>query len=495
MPTISTLTVEVEAKTSKLSSGLKIASGGLLALGAGAAYAFGQFEDSQKVMNQTNAVLKSTGDASGKTAQHIEALSGKLSQLSGIDDETIQSGENMLLTFKNIQGARFDQATKAMVDMSAAMAAASGGSVDLKSASIQLGKALNDPVKGVTALTRVGVTFSQQQKDQIQGFIDAGQMAKAQGVILKEVNSEFAGSAEANATAAGKMSVALGNLAERAGQVLAPAIEFGLAALTGFVAVLQADVGPALAKAGEWFKSVWVKVGPFVTIIGQAAVDAFHKIVAAAAPLWPQLKKLWAAMQPVAKTLGILIGVLLLVALKVLPIVFAALAKLISITLAVDTALFRFANTVGHVFLGLVDFFRHLPSRLAAAGSKMWDWIVSSLKAAVNAVIGLLNGLISHINAFQIHVHIDPPGPGNINFDWGGLGIPPIPSLQYGGIVARTGLALVHEGERFSGVQSAGWGDVTVNVAGSVVTERDLVDAIHRGLLKKQRRTGTLGIV
>src|SRR6266542_2279421 len=103
MPTIETLSVQLEAKTNKFSGGMKVALGSLAALGAGAAFAFGKFEESQKVANQTGAVLKSTGGAAHVTAKQVSGLADAISQKSGIDDEAIQSGENMLLTFKNIR--------------------------------------------------------------------------------------------------------------------------------------------------------------------------------------------------------------------------------------------------------------------------------------------------------------------------------------------------------------------------------------------------------
>jgi hypothetical protein len=69
--------------------------------------------------------------------------------------------------------------------------------MDLKSAAVQVGKALNDPAVGLSMLTRVGITFSEAQKKVIKGFVESGQLAKAQIVILKELESQFGGSARA----------------------------------------------------------------------------------------------------------------------------------------------------------------------------------------------------------------------------------------------------------------------------------------------------------
>src|SRR4029077_11940966 len=132
--------------------------------GAAAAVSFvkssiGEARESQKVAALTAQVIKSTGGAANVTAGQIGRLAQSISNKTGIDDETIQSGENMLLTFKNIRNEAgkgndiFSQSTSILTDMSAALG------TEPKKAAIQLGKALNDPIKGVSALSRVGVTF------------------------------------------------------------------------------------------------------------------------------------------------------------------------------------------------------------------------------------------------------------------------------------------------------------------------------------------------
>ncbi len=137
-----------------------------------------EFSDSQKQMAQTQAALRSTGKAAGVTAKHVTTLASNLSALSGVDDEVIQSGENLLLTFTNIRNGVgkgndiFDKATATVLDMSVALGQ------DTKASAIQLGKALNDPVKGITALTRVGVTFTEKQKNLIKGLSGTGDAIK-----------------------------------------------------------------------------------------------------------------------------------------------------------------------------------------------------------------------------------------------------------------------------------------------------------------------------
>jgi hypothetical protein len=157
-------------------------------------------------------------------------LATQISNKTGADDEAIQSGENLLATFTNVRNETgknndiFNRASKAAVDMASAM---NNGVVDangLKAANIQLGKALNDPVKGVTALSKVGVSFTQQQKDQIKTLVEGGHTLKAQKIILAEVNKEFGGAAAAAADPLTRLKTILGNVSESLGGLLLPVV-------------------------------------------------------------------------------------------------------------------------------------------------------------------------------------------------------------------------------------------------------------------------------
>jgi hypothetical protein len=167
-----------------------------------------EYSKTAKVGAQTNAVIKSTGGVANVTAKHVEDLGKSLMNVSGIDDEVVKSGEDMLLTFTRIRNEAgkgndvFDQATKASLDLSVAM------KQDLKSSVIQVGKALNDPITGLTKLQRVGVTFSDAQVKLIKHLEATGHHLEAQKIILAELNKEFGGSAKAaGQTLPGQISI------------------------------------------------------------------------------------------------------------------------------------------------------------------------------------------------------------------------------------------------------------------------------------------------
>jgi hypothetical protein len=202
----------------KVGAAFGVAAGAIGFKLASAAY------ESQKVMAQTQAVIKATGGAAGVTATQVSKLSETLSMQIGVDDELIQSSANLLLTFKQVQNQVgennniFDRAVITAQDLGNVF-----GSAD--AAAMQLGKALSDPEKGITALRRAGINFTEQQKEQIKTLVASGDVLGAQKLILAEVESQVGGTAAATATGFDRMRVAMGNVAEEFGAILIPYIE------------------------------------------------------------------------------------------------------------------------------------------------------------------------------------------------------------------------------------------------------------------------------
>jgi hypothetical protein len=217
--------------------------------------AVAEAREAQKVGALTTAIIKATGGAANVSAGQVGKLATSLSNKTAVDDEVIQKGANLLLTFKNVRNEAgkgnkvFDQATAAAVDLSAA----GFGSVD--SASKMLGKALNDPLKGLTALGRAGVTFTAGQEKQIKALVKSGDVLGAQKIILGEVKSQVGGAAAASATAGERMKVAFDNAKESLGTALLPSIDKLQNAITTkiipaivkFIGFLQKN--PAIVKA------------------------------------------------------------------------------------------------------------------------------------------------------------------------------------------------------------------------------------------------------
>lgn len=240
----------------------KTAKAGFLALGVGVAAAgtaLFKFSrdaiEAQKVTEQTNAVIKSTGGVANVSAKDVDRLATSLMKKTGVDDEAIKSGENMLLTFTRVRNETgkgndiFDRATRATLDLSVAMGK------DMQSSAILVGKALNDPIRGATALTRAGVQLTDQQKAQITTFVKNGRMMDAQKIILRELTTQFGGSAEAVAKADGGLGILrerLANVGEDIGRLVIPA-------LGGLVSFAEKTVIPALEGLSGFLRDLFAE--------------------------------------------------------------------------------------------------------------------------------------------------------------------------------------------------------------------------------------------
>jgi hypothetical protein len=179
---------------------LALVTGGIVA--ANVAVGLNSLIELEKATTQTTAALKSTGNAAGQTSRSIRTLAEQYEALNAtIDDTVIQQGANVLLTFTNIRKDAFEPALAAALDLSVAMGQ------DLSSSILQVGKALNDPTRGLLALRRVGVQFTAAQEKQIKALQKSGDVLGAQRVILAELNKEFGGSFLAGGTTtAGKVA-------------------------------------------------------------------------------------------------------------------------------------------------------------------------------------------------------------------------------------------------------------------------------------------------
>jgi hypothetical protein len=241
-----------------LSSGV---ARGFAAIGGAALItsAVGEVREANKVQAQTAAAIRSTGGAANLTARDVARLASSIEDATAVEDDNVQAGANLLLTFTNIKeevkGGRgvFSEATRVLVDMAAAMGN------DVSSGAIQLGKALNDPVAGVSALAEVGVTFTDQQKAQIAAMVQAGDTAEAQRVILAELRKEFGGSAAAQADSVDRQLRKWDELQERVGGAVL-GIAGAVGALPGPVQAVGASLG-GLALAAVVVANVADAVG------------------------------------------------------------------------------------------------------------------------------------------------------------------------------------------------------------------------------------------
>lgn len=476
-------------------------------------------QESESATRGLAQVFRSMGDHTGNAAKAAEAYAGALSRKIGVEDEAIISAQTLLATFGKASDATarqagiFDRATAAAADLAAA------GYGNLDSNAKQLGKALNDPIKGTAALTKAGVQFTQQQKDQIAAMMAAGDQTGAQKIILGEVEKQVKGTAAATATSTDKMNVAYGETQEAVGKALLP--------ILAKLAPMLVKIAGFIEKNAGWLTPLAIGLGVLAIAWQVASVAATLFGVSMAAALWPVLlviaaiaalvvvavliAKHWQTIKDAAAAawswiLGAIQAVWnwiktnwpLLLAILTGPIGIAV-ALIIRNWDAIKSALVAVWNWIKSAWSMLTDI---LSAPFRAAWSVI-SGVIDSIKGGISGAFETVKGIATSIagaikapinavlrawNALEIQIPKVDIGP--IHFGGGTIGTPNIPLLDTGGLVLRTGLAVVHRGETFSGIgggrsSSSSSPAVVVNIttsglgADTPAIQRAVVDALR----------------
>jgi hypothetical protein len=331
--------------------------------------------------------IKSTGNAAHVSVGGLEDLASSIQNYSGQTDDSIVASEKLLLTFTGVRNAAgknndiFNQATKMTADMAAKM----GG--DASKYAVQLGKALNDPAKGVSKLTKIGVTFTDAQKKQIAAMQKAGDTVGAQKVIMAELRKEFGGSAKAaGQTLPGQMARAKRSFEDVSQSLVASFMP----ALTLLADILTKTVMPAFSAVIGWMTShkgavlafaaaigavyTAIKVGQASAALGQAGgLVAWIKqtnLAAGATKIWSGVQAVFNAIMDANPVAIIVLALVALVAALVLAYKKSAAFR------AIVQAVFRGLAAAAKVVWGAIVKAFH---GIVAA----FDWIVDAAKAVV----------------------------------------------------------------------------------------------------------------
>jgi hypothetical protein len=271
-------------RTAEIASKAGVAFGA--AFVAGGALVIRNTIEQEKAIAALESRLASTGGVAGRTSQDLQQLASSLQSVSTFGDEAILKMQGVLLTFTQVRGDQFDKASQAILDMSTALG------TDLQSSALQVGKALNDPIRGVTALARAGVQLTQDQKALVEQLQNTGDIAGAQAVILKELETQFGGAALAARNTLGGALVALknafGDLFEVPG-LISP-ITAELNRLVAFMSAgstqdaVKGFIQNVMVSFGVMGATVADVVGVVATSVGQIA-GAFGRLSGADSPL------------------------------------------------------------------------------------------------------------------------------------------------------------------------------------------------------------------
>ena len=484
---------QVGDKAKGMGAGFKGVAGavaGGLAIGAVVGFgkaAIGAAEESEKATAGLQNVFKQMGDSTGTAATEAMKYADELSALTAIEDETIIAAQTQLATFGAVsdETARtsgiFDRATAAAADL----AAAGFGSMD--SNAVALGKALNDPIKGIGALAKSGVTFTDAEKEMIAGMQEAGDMTGAQKVVLEALEKQVGGTAAATVTSSEKMGKATGDLTESVGSMLLPAFEALAPVLQTVAGFLEDNMTWILPLVGAILGivaaiKVWsivqgilntvLALNPIMLVV--LAVVALIAVVVLVIKNWDKvvkfLKAAWAAIQRAAVTVFGAIGRFFTQIWGAVRDTIVGVWNRIKNTV---TGIWNGIRDVAKTVFGAIgDFFGSIIDRYVRAFQRIWDFlkrfvdyigtvgdaiagmwevvssalgtawsgVVDVFKSVVNTFIRGINTIISGINSA---VGIINKIPG-VNIGT----IPKIPTLAQGGVLTRPTLFIGGEAGR-----------------------------------------------
>lgn len=219
-----------------------------------------------KAEAKVQQALKTTNQTVGYNFRQLTDYASELQGKTIFGDETILAKSTArLLAFTNITGENFKRTQALALDLATAL------EMDLGSASLQLGKALSDPLTKLSSLSRAGITFSEEQTAVIKQLAKTGELAKAQTMILDELEKKFGGQAEAAARtglgAVQQLKNAWGDFLEQIGAAIMPFATKVAGALSTVVQMLQ-SMSPAMMQTIVVVAGLVAAVGPLSLGIG-----------------------------------------------------------------------------------------------------------------------------------------------------------------------------------------------------------------------------------
>jgi len=490
----------------------------LLALGAFAAKGVAGVMEDDKALTNLESTIKSTGGAAKITGKEFFAYANELQALTGVGADEITQGAALLATFTKIRNEVgkgndvFNRTTVAALDLS------KKGFGSIESANKMLGKALQDPIKGITALGRAGVTFTDAQKQQIKVMTESGNVLGAQKMILKEVEMQVGGTAKAfGETMAGKVERskrAFEEMQKGLAQALMPALESLVGIVTALSVFLQGNEKVVkiaiIAFAGLAAAILVVNAAMKVVATIGLLTNPVGLIIAAVALLTVGVILLYQrseTFRDVVKTSWEVVQVAVTKVVEYFKGPVMAAWDIISGAIQTISALVKgdfsgawqgLKKTMGGVFEWIKTTILALPLMLAGAAKDIGIAIFNGIK---NGLLGLGAHLKSAVLAPVRFI------ANKITGNWPNLpGLPGPPEflkslsvvgLATGGIVTRPTLALIGEAGPeavipLSGRNApGGMGGITITVnAGLVSTPDQIGQQIIEAIQKAQRRSG-----
>lgn len=237
-------------------------------------------EEAQAANNRLDQISHSMGlfgSETGKVTDRLKAFAEANELTLGIDADIIKNTQSKLMTFRELgatadeAGGAFDRATMAALDLAAA------GFGQAETNAIQLGKALNDPIKGISALTRSGITFTESERELIRTMVESGNTLQAQEMILAAIESQVGGTAEATVTSSAKMELAFARIGDSIGTAVLPMFE----EFSNFIVEVTPQIEGFFMSLTDPTTEVgqkWFEMGGSVIAFGETIADVWGSI-------------------------------------------------------------------------------------------------------------------------------------------------------------------------------------------------------------------------
>jgi len=431
---------------------------GALAVGAGFALKAGEAAATANArIAQINESMGLFGEQTDNVNKKLIKYAETVARQTGVDQNSIKATQAKLLTFgklaksADVVGGAFDRATKAAIDMAAA------GFGEASANAVQLGKALEDPIKGIAALAKSGVTFTEQEKEKIKTLVESGKLLEAQNIVLAAIEKQVGGTAEATANDSDKMKVAFSQLAEKIGLALLPA----LSAVTA-IALKFSDWATENSKIFIIVGGVIGGVAATILVLNAAmkAYAAIQKIVNVVTFIWNALL----TANPI--TLVILAVVAFIAILAALYFKFDGVRKIVDTVFgAIKTGVSASLDFLEAYIRGVLGVYKSIFNTIA----KLWNNTIGKLSFEFPSWVPGLRGK--------------------------GFSVPNIPMLAEGGIVTGPTLALL--GEKgpemvipLNRARGAGGGTYNITINGGLASSAEIGGAVINAIKAFNRTNG-----
>jgi hypothetical protein len=368
-------------------------------------------------IEQINKSMGLFGESTAQVSESLIKYAEQTARLTGVDTNSIKATQAKLLTFKELAatagelGGNFERTTKAAIDLGAA----GFGTAEMNA--VALGKALNDPIKGISALTRNGITFTESEKERIKVLVESNKVGEAQNMILQAIETQVGGTAEATANATDRMKVGFTQVQERIGLALLPVLDkFTAFMIDKLFPAFEEYVAPAVQRLVDLFSSdsgglggsfnkIVAVVKSYVMPIFRGAVDIFNDVKSAIGSNIDSFKEFFDVVKYIAPVIGKVIGGALSVVGEIAKVVITIIAQVMG---AIKPLLNTAIDGINLVIRGLniINPFKDIPyipkigatptistsgiTSISAAGSS-----ASQIANAQAAVAGATSGLTS----------------------------------------------------------------------------------------------------